>query len=66
LLAGKLFGIPVKDTHAHSWEMLFDDGREAFKAYAQAMPNNCIFLVNTYCSVNLEPHYQQLKQNLMR
>jgi nicotinate phosphoribosyltransferase len=47
-LAGKLFGIPVKGTHAHSWVMLFDDEREAFRAYAEAMPGNCILLVDTY------------------
>lgn len=48
VLAGKIFGIPVGGTHAHSWVMSFDDELEAFKAYAKAMPNNCIFLVDTY------------------
>lgn len=48
LLAGKRFGIPVKGTHAHSWVMSFDDELESFEAYAAAMPNNCVFLVDTY------------------
>ncbi|HTM19932.1 MAG TPA: nicotinate phosphoribosyltransferase, partial [Kofleriaceae bacterium] len=48
LLAGKLFGIPVRGTHAHSWVMFFDGELEAFRAYADAMPNNCVFLVDTY------------------
>ena len=48
VLAGKLFGIPVKGTHAHSWVMSFDDELEAFEQYAQVMPNNCVFLVDTY------------------
>jgi nicotinate phosphoribosyltransferase len=48
VLAGRLFGIPVKGTHAHSWVMCFDDELAAFRAYAQAMPNNCVFLVDTY------------------
>jgi nicotinate phosphoribosyltransferase len=48
LLAGKLFNIPVRGTHAHSWVMSFDDEMEAFEAYARAMPNNCVFLVDTY------------------
>ncbi|MCL2645747.1 MAG: nicotinate phosphoribosyltransferase [Phycisphaerales bacterium] len=47
-LAGKIFGIPVKGTHAHSWVMCFANESEAFDAYAQAMPNNCVFLVDTY------------------
>jgi len=48
VLAGKLFHIPVRGTHAHSWVMSFDDERQAFHAYAEAMPNNCVFLVDTY------------------
>jgi nicotinate phosphoribosyltransferase len=48
VLAGKLYGIPVRGTHAHSWVMSFDDEREAFLAYAKALPNNCVFLVDTY------------------
>ena len=48
VLAGRLFDIPVKGTHAHSWVMSFDDELEAFRAYAEVMPNNCVFLVDTY------------------
>ena len=51
LLAGKLFGIPVKGTLAHSWVMCFDSELEAFEVYAEAMPNNCLFLVDTYDSL---------------
>ena len=51
VLAGRLFDIPVRGTHAHSWVMSFDTEREAFDAYARAMPNNCVFLVDTYDSV---------------
>lgn len=51
VLAGKLFGIPVKGTHAHSWVMLFDEEKESFQKYAEAMPNNCVFLVDTYDTV---------------
>lgn len=48
VLAGRRYGIPVRGTHAHSWVMSFDDEEEAFAAYAGAMPNNCVFLVDTY------------------
>jgi nicotinate phosphoribosyltransferase len=48
VLAGQRFGIPVRGTHAHSWVMSFDSERDAFAAYAQAMPHNSVFLVDTY------------------
>ncbi|MHB1341671.1 MAG: nicotinate phosphoribosyltransferase [Coriobacteriia bacterium] len=48
VLAGKRYGIPVGGTHAHSWVMAFDTELEAFLAYAEALPNNCVFLVDTY------------------
>jgi len=51
VLAGQTFGIPVSGTHAHSWVLSFDDELEAFTAYARALPNNCIFLVDTYDSL---------------
>ncbi|EMI40394.1 nicotinate phosphoribosyltransferase [Rhodopirellula sp. SWK7] len=48
VLAGRLFGMPIVGTHAHSWVMTFPNEREAFDRYADAMPNNCVFLVDTY------------------
>ena len=51
LLAGKIYGIPVRGTHAHSWVMCFDDELEAFEQYARALPNNCTFLVDTYDTI---------------
>ncbi len=51
VLAGKLYGIPVRGTHSHSWVMVFDDELEAFQTYAECLPNNCVFLVDTYHSL---------------
>jgi nicotinate phosphoribosyltransferase len=48
VLAGRLYGIPVRGTHAHSWVLAHDSEVEAFERYAEALPNNCIFLVDTY------------------
>ena len=47
VLAGKVFGIPVRGTHAHSWVMSFDDELSAFRAYADCYPDP-ILLVDTY------------------
>lgn len=51
LLAGKIFGIPVKGTHSHSWVMVFDEELEAFQTYAENLPNNSVFLVDTYDTI---------------
>ena len=48
VLAGKLFDIPVSGTHSHSWVLSFDSEEEAFRSYAEVMPNNCVLLVDTY------------------
>lgn len=59
VLAGKLYGIPVLGTHAHSWVMSFGSEFEAFQAYAEAMPNNCVFLVDTYDTLSGVRHATQ-------
>jgi nicotinate phosphoribosyltransferase len=47
-LAGKIFGIPVMGTMAHSWIMSFESEEEAFNAYASIYPDKTIFLIDTY------------------
>lgn len=48
VMAGKLFGIPVKGTHSHSWVMSFPTELEAFERYADIYPDVCLLLVDTY------------------
>ena len=48
VLCGKMFDVPVKGTHAHSWIMSFPDEYTAFKAYADLYPEGCTLLVDTY------------------
>lgn len=45
--AGKLFGIPVSGTHAHSLVQVYQNDYQAFMAYAQTH-RDCVFLVDTY------------------
>lgn len=48
VLAGRMFDVPVKGTHAHSWIMSFPDELTAFRAYAKLYPSACILLADTY------------------
>jgi len=68
VLAGKLLGIPVAGTHAHSWVMSFANEKESFESYARALPHNCVFLVDTYDTVQgikyaIEVGKQLIKQD---
>ena len=47
-LCEMLFDIPCSGTMAHSWVQNFDSEYEAFKAYAEIYPDNCILLIDTY------------------
>jgi nicotinate phosphoribosyltransferase len=64
VLAGKLYGIPVRGTHAHSWVMSFDSELEAFETYAEYLPNNCVFLVDTYDTLEGVRHAVEVGKKL--
>ncbi|MBK06493.1 MAG: nicotinate phosphoribosyltransferase [Deltaproteobacteria bacterium] len=64
VLAGKIFDIPVKGTHAHSWVMCFDSELASFETYAKAMPNNCVFLVDTYDTIQGVKHAIEIGKQL--
>lgn len=48
VLCAKMFDLPPKGTHAHSWVMSFPTESDAFMAYADTYPDNCLLLVDTY------------------
>lgn len=52
VLAGKMYGIPVKGTHAHSFVMAYDSEVEAFTNYTNVFPESSILLVDTYDTVH--------------
>jgi nicotinate phosphoribosyltransferase len=47
-LAGKMYGIPVAGTMAHSWIMSFENELDSFREFARIYPKNCILLIDTY------------------
>jgi nicotinate phosphoribosyltransferase len=48
VLAGKLYGIPIAGTMAHSFVMSFKHEIDSFLAYASTFPAKTILLVDTY------------------
>jgi nicotinate phosphoribosyltransferase len=50
--AGKLFGIPVAGTHAHSMVQAYESEYDAFHAYARRH-KDCVFLVDTYDTLKI-------------
>ncbi|MBR5369814.1 MAG: nicotinate phosphoribosyltransferase [Bacilli bacterium] len=49
---GKITGVPVLGTMAHSLVQFKGDEYEAFLMFAKANPNSCLFLVDTYDTLN--------------
>jgi nicotinate phosphoribosyltransferase len=66
VLAGKLYDIPVRGTHAHSWVTVFPDELSAFAAYAEVMPDNCVFLVDTYDTLSGVNHAIEVGKQLQK
>ncbi len=52
LLAGKICGIPVFGTMAHSYVTSFPSELDAFNAFARTFPDASVFLIDTYDSIS--------------
>lgn len=50
VLAGKIYGVPVSGTHAHSWVMSFPNELDAFRSFVRLYPGG-VLLVDTYDTI---------------
>lgn len=67
VLAGRLYGIPVRGTHAHSWVESFPDELKAFQAYSRVYPQGSLLLADTYDTLRSGvPHAIKVGQELKR
>jgi nicotinate phosphoribosyltransferase len=48
VMAGRIYGVPIVGTMAHSFVMSFEREIEAFRAYAASFPRGTILLIDTY------------------
>jgi nicotinate phosphoribosyltransferase len=51
VMAGKILGIPISGTMAHSFVTSFDHEIDSYRAYADAFPKRCFLLIDTYDSI---------------
>ena len=51
VLAGKVYGMPIAGTMAHSYIQAFEDEFTAFRTFARAYPDACTLLIDTYDTV---------------
>jgi len=56
VLAGQLYGIPISGTMAHSYIEAFRGDLAAFSAYSETFPDNSIFLIDTYNTIDGAKH----------
>ena len=56
VLAGQLYGIPISGTMAHSYIEAFSGDLAAFSAYSETFPDNAIFLIDTYNTIDGAKH----------
>ncbi|MCS7279262.1 MAG: nicotinate phosphoribosyltransferase [Thermodesulfobacteriaceae bacterium] len=64
VLAGKIWGIPVVGTMAHSFVEIFPTEEEAFKVFAKTYPERTILLIDTYDTLKAAQKVVGLKKFL--
>jgi nicotinate phosphoribosyltransferase len=66
VLAGKIYGIPISGTMAHSYISVFDSEKDAFSAYADTFPENSVFLIDTYDTLEGARHAVSIAKEMKK
>jgi nicotinate phosphoribosyltransferase len=66
VLAGKIYGIPISGTMAHSYVSAFDNELDAFFAYADTFPDHSIFLIDTYDTIKGARHAAAVAKEMQK
>ncbi|MGD2245140.1 MAG: nicotinate phosphoribosyltransferase [Candidatus Aminicenantes bacterium] len=66
VLAGKIYGIPIFGTMAHSFIQSFENEIDAFRAFARTFPENAVLLVDTYDTLSGTRVAAQVGQEMAR
>ncbi len=66
VLAGKIYGIPIFGTMAHSFIQSFENEIDAFRAFARTFPENAVLLVDTYDTLSGTRIAAQVGQEMSR
>ncbi|MCC7176755.1 MAG: nicotinate phosphoribosyltransferase [Acidobacteria bacterium] len=62
--AGRLFGMPVYGTMAHSYVQAHDDEARAFECFARSQPHHALLLIDTYDTVRAAHRVVDLARRL--
>lgn len=66
VLAGKMYGIPVAGTLAHSFVQAFENEIDSFRAFARVFPDNTTLLIDTYDTIEGAGKAVQIGQEMAR
>ncbi len=66
VMAGKIYGIPIVGTMAHSYITSFDEEIDAFRAFAASFPDNSVLLVDSYDTLEGTKKAAQVGQEMAK
>ncbi|MEW6669842.1 MAG: nicotinate phosphoribosyltransferase [Thermodesulfobacteriota bacterium] len=66
VLAGRLYGIPINGTMAHSYVTSFEREEDAFRVFAETFPDHTVLLLDTYDTLSGARKAVQVGKEMLR